>query len=1182
MQSFQRLQEENSYLAKEERTESMLVFGEVGFQAFKANTAKLYVFIGLNVVTLGCLGLFARWYPWLWVQLVRSPSGYADCTHVLANRRGKYQEVPVRVLDGATRYFEYRKQRFIFNDTTRTFSFTPAVLRHLLPSELHELHSGLSDDAAEQLLQQNGPNRITIDDVPIATMLLDKLTQLFYLFQIASVVIWLVEGYTTYAWLIFFMSGCSVGWEIYSAKRNERQLRSLSEQETELQVLRNGRCVTLPCDQLVVGDAVVFDPHTLQPDTKLPCDMVLVQGECLMNEAALTGETVPVLKLPLPVASKIHQVPLEIDKNRTNMLFGGSTILQLKPSNNTFKAPSHDPRVDSDFDGPSFLKSSVLDGQSQSPIEMKPMPSPGKSIIAIVHSTGFSTSKGELFRSILFPTDVEFKFNKDSMTFLALLGGVALVAFANRVVNSLMEGTHVFYAILNSLDLITIAVPPALPLILTVGIGFSLSRLKAVQIFCIDPERLHYAGRLDTMCWDKTGTITIPSLLFSGVHYAHEQAGRDRHHLDFSPANVIPNLNSLERVMVACHGVTRPRGEYLGHALDLETFKSTEWAIDTDGASVFEHGLLQLPVVAQLSLASQSLFIVKRFEFDAHLQRSSVIAVSKTTSPMLYVKGSPESIKELCTPGSLPHDFDAQTALYSIEGFYVIACASRAIPSFALESHATMSRSQVESDLTFLGFILFQNPIKKQAFPTFSCLTDANIQSIIITGDNALTAIHVSRQLSLVKEVNLVDKDESGLFVTAVALERSSERLEYTPPQRDSIEKLQETLSDQPNCAITGSALKYLREHDVDTLHRLMPHTVIFSRAKPDQKTWIIEWLIKSGRNVGMCGDGTNDCGALKAAHVGLALSSAEASIVAPFTSAQKQISDVVTLIREGRCALETSFVGFKYMTLYPLIQLMMSATLNQFNLGLSNNQFLFDDMVIVTLLALFSLYTDPSLHLTKSRPVDTLFSKEILISLGGQLLLCIAWFTINGLAMTAMPWFCSSQRATQFLDHSTYLPLNATLGAASYPCYPIDPELDTSLLLQIKSYENTVLWNFGHFQFVITIFALSFKSHYRLPFWTNRYFTYYVAFVFSLLALQMLFLTNASTAVLPGPQEYDSWLSLLFTVQPGIPFEFRLLQLVFTAIHAGLALGWEWYWDKVLYKHVLANGDDSEAARLL
>jgi P-type E1-E2 ATPase len=57
-----------------------------------------------------------------------------------------------------------------------------------------------------------------------------------------------------------------------------------------------------------------------------------------------------------------------------------------------------------------------------------------------------------------------------------------------------------------------------------------------------------------------------------------------------------------------------------------------------------------------------------------------------------------------------------------------------------------------------------------------------------------------------------------------------------------------------------------------------------------------------------MCGDGANDCGALKTANVGISLSEAEASIAAPFTSKVQNISCVVTLLREGKASLTTSF----------------------------------------------------------------------------------------------------------------------------------------------------------------------------------------------------------------------------------------------------------------------------------
>ncbi len=68
----------------------------------------------------------------------------------------------------------------------------------------------------------------------------------------------------------------------------------------------------------------------------------------------------------------------------------------------------------------------------------------------------------------------------------------------------------------------------------------------------------------------------------------------------------------------------------------------------------------------------------------------------------------------------------------------------------------------------------------------------------------------------------------------------------------------------------------------------------------PDQKQQLVEMLQKLGYFVGMCGDGANDCGALKAAHAGIALSDTEASVASPFTSKTPNIECVPRLIRYG------------------------------------------------------------------------------------------------------------------------------------------------------------------------------------------------------------------------------------------------------------------------------------------
>jgi cation-transporting ATPase 13A3/4/5 len=72
--------------------------------------------------------------------------------------------------------------------------------------------------------------------------------------------------------------------------------------------------------------------------------------------------------------------------------------------------------------------------------------------------------------------------------------------------------------VLKLCDLITIAVPPALPAALHVGISFSINRLKRKQIYCIAPSKVVIGGRVDLICFDKTGTLTEDAVLVKGIY----------------------------------------------------------------------------------------------------------------------------------------------------------------------------------------------------------------------------------------------------------------------------------------------------------------------------------------------------------------------------------------------------------------------------------------------------------------------------------------------------------------------------------------------------------------------------------------------------------------------------------------------------------------------------------------
>ncbi|KAI9362422.1 hypothetical protein DFJ73DRAFT_609626, partial [Zopfochytrium polystomum] len=1065
----------------------------IAITALSFSSARLLLFYSASVLSLGVLPIVCKYYPPLWAFLARAPcSHFRDADFVLVLcRDGAYQEIPVeRIISKiplaqrrqrSFTFFEYKKQRYVFREGTSTFQRMSSTL-NISASDIHNLRRGMPGSEALSILQRNGPNTIDVDPVPIWQLLYDKTLHPFYLFQIASVIIWTYELYYLYAILIAVTSSASVFWEIYLTKYNETTLREYIEPESFCTVLRDGEPTVISTHHLVVGDAVLID----EAAAPAVADMVLVQGSCIVDESSLTGESVPVVKSSLDIYDRGEERYRPEGRFKDCTIFGGSKIVEVKPMPYGYKPQEGDctPRA-----------------------------------IGIVTATGFNSTKGELFRSILYPNRIDFKFYRDSVAFVGVLGVIALIAFINRLSLDLITIAGGFCESLSLFDVTDCCdvVPPALPLVLTVGATMALRRLKSKGIFCICPDRINYAGRIDTFCWDKTGTLTSSKVELHGL-----EPCENRRLLGLAPSFRSryrdEQPTTFEEATAVCNSLSSVNGELVGSPIDLELFRAAAgWTLNQLAESVTLNGRAvpvlaravppkprptsSAPSSARTSIASRpssashqqttmslsahdpsihdptALLVLRRFPFDAQLQRASVVyaADDGTARLRVAVKGSPEAVRILCRPNTLPLDYYEAVSGFAASGFYVLAVASRdvdascqATPDLFVGSVGDLCREQVERDLKFEGFAVFKNPLKADSAATIAVLKDANIQNVIITGDSAMTAISVARDLELCRDVLLVDVFERGLGVRLLPLEAAKKSPQSsTFPTAVAAANTSETESttssltrQRPRSATLHSSMDQLAlpaanshrnvqrrilmvgEHKVDDafLDWVIGKTRVFARARPDQKSWIVRRLMGIGRHVGMCGDGANDTGALKAAHVGLALSEAEASIVAPFTSVRKRVSDVPALLAEGRCALETSFMAFKYMFMYPIVQLYLAAIVNQLGSGLSGTEFLFDDTFVVLVLALLMLRTGPSARLIRDRPTDTLFSPLITVSLGGHVILCLSFFAINLIAVAEQPWFCSAFTAVSGVDpfHS-WSPLNASAPSAStYPCYPI------------------------------------------------------------------------------------------------------------------------------------------------
>jgi magnesium-transporting ATPase (P-type) len=155
-----------------------------------------------------------------------------------------------------------------------------------------------------------------------------------------------------------------------------------------------------------------------------------------------------------------------------------------------------------------------------------------------------------------------------------------------------------------------------------------------------------------------------------------------------------------------------------------------------------------------------------------------------------------------------------------------------------------------------------------------------------------------------------------------------------------------------------------------------------------------------------MCGDGANDCGALKAANSGISLSNAEASVASPFTSKNANIECVPMTIREGRAALVTSFGVVKFICMYSLTQFISVIILYSINAGITDFQFLYIDLFLVTIVAFFFSRTEAYPELHKKPPQNKLIAWRPILSLFGHMFIIGAIQIFVFFYVKLQPWF--------------------------------------------------------------------------------------------------------------------------------------------------------------------------------
>ncbi|CAD8107994.1 unnamed protein product [Paramecium sonneborni] len=152
-------------------------------------------------------------------------------------------------------------------------------------------------------------------------------------------------------------------------------------------------------------------------------------------------------------------------------------------------------------------------------------------------------------------------------------------------------------------------------------------------------------------------------------------------------------------------------------------------------------------------------------------------------------------------------------------------------------------------------------------------------------------------------------------------------------------------------------------------LINILEKTRVFARMKPSQNGNLMLKFknLNKGIFTAFIGDGCNDICALQQSDIGLALSNQEASLAALFFTPIIRVSQIIEILKVGRCALITSQSCFKFMTLYSSIQTITLTICYISNTNLTVEQFLYQDLWIIIPIAFTMSLTKPSETLTNT-----------------------------------------------------------------------------------------------------------------------------------------------------------------------------------------------------------------------
>ena len=694
--------------------------------------------------------------------------------------------------------------------------------------------TGLTSAEAQRRLAEYGPNQLAAaETVPGWKKFLAQFKDLLILILLgAALLSFLVSGELKTPLVVLFVVVFNAVIGFLQENRAEKSLDALRKMLTaQVRVRRDGTVMLVDTATIVPGDVVL-----VEAGDRLPADgEIIFANNFEVDESALTGESHPVEKNTDPV-----------DPN----------------------APIGDRHSHA------FMNTTVTRGRGE----------------VVVTKTGMSTEIGRI-AGLLASTPTEktpLQKQLDGLAHqLVILAGivVALVLIIN-----LARGEDFADVLLTAVALAVAAIPEGLPAVTVVTLAIGVSQLAQKNAIIKRLAAVETLGCTSVICSDKTGTLTLNQMtatrfLFEGT--VHEVTGSG-----YSKNGTVGNLGiaQAETLVSTARGLALCADAIVHHdGGDELVGDPTEGALVVLAAKLgisVEQARTQFPRIAEVPFDSATKYMATVHRFTT---------VDGKDIVRIFVKGAPDVVMARCNQvlwsgdhtvdiTSKRTDLDNEYDSMAAEGLRVLALAVRQMPDEEWQEFHQSGGDLTDllTNLTLLTLVGIVDPPRPEAKLAIAEAQQAGISIKMITGDHAVTAASIGKQLGI-----------TGRAITGADLDRISD------------EELVKEIDD----------------------------IGVFARVAPEHKMRLVG-LLQSKRNVvAMTGDGVNDAPALKKSDMGVAMGITGTEVskeAATMVLTDDNFATIVGAVKQGRAIYHNivSFVRFQLSTAIGFAALFLAASI--------------------------------------------------------------------------------------------------------------------------------------------------------------------------------------------------------------------------------------------------------------